>query len=157
MNGKPWSVATLIKQHPRIALDANVLIYVLDGHEDLGRRAAAVVDAIDAGDVVGSMATIAQVEILAGAARSGDAALFERQADEIRSLGLRLISLTSEVAEEAGWLRGSGALEAADAIHVACAKAAGATALVTNDRRIRTRTGLEVAYLADLELVDANA
>ena len=40
----------------------------------------------------------------------------------------------------------------ADAIHVASARAAGATALITNDRRIRARTGLEVLYLDDLTL-----
>lgn len=157
MNGKPWSVATLIKRHRRIALDANVLIYLLEGHEVLGRRAAAVVDSIDSGDVAGSIATIAQVEVLAGAARVGDAALFERQADEIRSLGLRLVPLTAEVAEEAGWLRGNGGLDAADAIHIASAKAAGATAMITNDRGIRPRPGLDVAYLADLDLAGANA
>lgn len=157
MNGKPWSVATLIQAHRRIALDANILIYLLDGHEALGPRAAVVVDAIEAGDVAGFIATIAQVEILAGAARIGDAALFERQAEEIRSLGLRFVPLTADVAEEAGWLRGNAGLAPADAIHIASAKAAGASAMVTNDRRIRPRPNLDIAYLADLELADPAA
>lgn len=157
MNGKPWSVATLIQTHHRIALDANVLIYLLDGHEALGPRAAVVVDAIEAGDVAGYLATIGQVEILAGAARVGDAALFERQAEEIRSLGLRFVPLTAEVAEEAGWLRGGAGVGAADAIHIASAKVAGASVIVTNDRRMSPRPGLDIAYLADLELADPAA
>jgi predicted nucleic acid-binding protein len=37
-----------------------------------------------------------------------------------------------------------------DAIHLACAIAAGATVLVTNDRDIRPRPRLDVAYLDDL-------
>lgn len=133
MNGKPWSVATLIQAHRRIALDTNVLIYLLDGHEALGPRAVVVVDAIEAGDVAGYIAAIAQVEILAGAARIGD------------------------VAEEAGWLRENAGLAAADAIHIASAKVAGARAMVTNDRRIRPRPGLDIAYLADFELADPAA
>lgn len=37
-----------------------------------------------------------------------------------------------------------------DAIHLATARAAGATALVTNDRRIRSVPRLEVIYLDDI-------
>ena len=44
-----------------------------------------------------------------------------------------------------------------DAIHIAGAKAAGASAMVTNDRRIRPRPNLDIAYLADLELADPAA
>ena len=157
MNGKPWSIATLTKSHQRIAIDANVLIYVLDGHEQFGRQAGAVVDSIEMSEVAGSMATLGEVEVLAGPAASGDAGLFERSADEVRSFGLRLVPLSSEVAEEAAWLRGNGGLGIADAIHVACAKAVGATAMITNDRRIRPRPGLDIAYLADLELTEPNA
>jgi predicted nucleic acid-binding protein len=39
----------------------------------------------------------------------------------------------------------------ADAIHMASARAAGATAFVTNDRRVRGSAKLEVVYLDELE------
>ena len=152
MNEKPWSPASLSDDHRLVALDANVLIYVLEGSEEFGARAQAVVDALDDGVLAASMATVGQVEILAGPARIGDASIFERTADEMRSLGLTLVPLTTAVAEDAAWLRGQGGLDLADAIHVASARAAGATALITNDRRIRARTGLEVFYLDDLTL-----
>jgi predicted nucleic acid-binding protein len=152
VNEKPWSPATLSDDHRLVALDANVLIYVLEGSEEFGARAQAVVDALDDGVLAASMATVGQVEILAGPARVGDAAIFERTADEMRSLGLTPVQLTTAVAEDAAWLRGQGGLDLADAIHVASARATGATAFITNDRRIRARTGLEVLYLDDLEL-----
>ena len=157
MNGKPWSVASLMQVHRKIAIDSNVLIYVLDGHERFGRQAAAVIDSIDASGVTGSMATFGEMEVLAGHARDGDAARFERVADEIRSIGLELIPLDSSVAADAAWLRGAGGLKPGDAIHVASAKSAGATVIVTNDDRIRPRQGLDVAYLVDLELADEQA
>jgi predicted nucleic acid-binding protein len=47
-----------------------------------------------------------------------------------------------------GGIRG---LSLADAVHLACARAAGATAFVTNDRRIRGSRKLEVVYLDELE------
>ena len=40
----------------------------------------------------------------------------------------------------------------ADAIHVATARAGGATAPITNDRRIRSRPNLAAFYLDDLTL-----
>ena len=152
MNAKPWSPASLSDGHRLVALDANVLIYVLEGSEEFGARARAVVDALDDGVLTASMATVGQVEILAGPARIGDASVFERTADEMRSLGLTFVPLTTAVAEDAAWLRGQGGLDLADAIHVASARVAGATVLITNDRRIRPRTGLEVFYLDDLDL-----
>jgi predicted nucleic acid-binding protein len=39
----------------------------------------------------------------------------------------------------------------ADAVHLASARAAGATAFITNDRRLRGSAKLEVIYLDDLE------
>lgn len=152
MSAKPWSPASLASDHPRVALDANVLIYVLEGHEEFGARAQAVVDAIDGGMLAASMATIGQVEVLAGPARVGNTAIFERTADEVRSLGLTFVPLTSQLAEDAAWLRGLAGLELGDAVHIASARAAGATAFVTNDRRIRARPNLDVFYLDDLLL-----
>jgi predicted nucleic acid-binding protein len=152
VNEKPWCPATLSKHHRLVALDANVLIYVLEGSEEFGARARAVVDSLDDGVLAASMATVGQVEILAGPARIGDASVFEHTADEIRSLGLTLVPLTIAVAEDAAWLRGQGGLDVADAIHVASARVAGATALITNDRRIRAQANLDVLYLDDLTL-----
>jgi predicted nucleic acid-binding protein len=152
VNEKPWSPATVASDHRLVALDANVLIYVLEGNEEFGARARAVVDAVDGGVLATSMATVGQVEILAGPARIGDAGVFERTADEIRSLGITLVPLTSAVAEDAAWIRGQGRLDLADAIHVAAAQATGATAFITNDRRIKSRPNLDVFYLDDLAL-----
>jgi predicted nucleic acid-binding protein len=152
MNERPWSPATLANDHRLVALDANVLIYVLEGNEEYGARARAVVDAVDGGVLAASMATIGQIEILAGPARIGDTGVFERTADEIRSLGITLVPLTSTVAEDAAWIRGTSGAGLADAIHVASARAAGATALITNDHRIRSRPNLDVVYLDDLVL-----
>ncbi len=144
MSGKTWSTVDLVAQHRHVALDTNLLIYLIEASEARAVRAAAVLDAIGAHGVRASMATIGQIEVLSGPARTGDAASFEQAADEIKGLGLELQPLSSPIAEDAAWLRGQGGLSLADAVHVASARAAGATALITNDRRIRPRPGLEV-------------
>jgi predicted nucleic acid-binding protein len=147
-----WSIQALQAGHAAIALDANVLIYVIEANEEHGPRARAVLDAVDGGSLRASIATIGQVEILAGPAGAGDATTFELTADEIRSTGMELVELTPSIAEDAAWIRGQAGVDLADAIHLASARAVGATAFVTNDRRIKARAGLEVLYLDDLAL-----
>lgn len=133
----------------RVALDSNVLIYLLEGEGPRAEVAGLIVDAIERRGVVGIMASIGLTEVLAGLARHGDAARFEMTAAEITDLGLRIRALDADLAADAAWLRAEGlALE--DAVHVATARIERAAAFVTNDRRIRSRPGLEVVYLDDL-------
>jgi predicted nucleic acid-binding protein len=65
-------------------------------------------------------------------------------------VGLRIEPLSAEIAVDAAIIRGSRRIVLADAIHLATARAAGATAFVTNDRRLRGSVKLEVVYLDDL-------
>ena len=137
--------------HERIAIDSNVLIYLLEGTGRLADAAAALIDGIAEGRAAGSLATLALAEICSGPAAAGEPDLVKRYADELRSLeNVRLVPLTPEVAIDAVSLRGRGALSLADAIHLASAINAGATAFVTNDNRLRSTPQLEVVYLSRL-------
>ena len=76
--------------------------------------------------------------------------LFERYADELQAIpGLRIVPLDDETAIDAAWGR-SGDRDLGDAVHVATARRAGATCFVTNDTRIRGRSGVEVILLSDI-------
>lgn len=149
MSGRPWTIGDLAARHPRVALDADVLIYLLDGSAPRAALAGELIDAVDAAVVSGSMSALALTEVLVGPARTADGARFEQTALELRDIGLTVVPISSEIAEHAAWLRGREVLQLADAIHVAAAQTV-ATAFVTNDRRIRSQAGLEVLYLDDL-------
>lgn len=136
--------------HRRIGLDSNILIYLLETSGPLADAAARLVDAIDAGTTEAVLSTVGLVEILAGPARAGDAAAFEITADALRDLLIRVVSLDRATAEDAAWIRGSLGIGLEDAVHLASARNAGATAFVTNDRRLRSIPRLEVVYLDDL-------
>ena len=139
-----------LANHRLIGLDSNVIAYLVDDHPTFGGAAAAVVDAIERGEVDGVMASLAIAEVLAGPARTGDAPAFERTADALRRLRIRVVDLDAELAADAAWLQGSIGGGAADAIHLATARRSGATAFVTNDRRIRSIPRLEVVYLDEI-------
>lgn len=150
MSEPPRTVEALLAIHRRIALDSNVLIYLMEATPGRADVAAALVDAIAVRRVDGVLASVGLAEALVGPARTGDSAAFEQVAALIRDIGLTIVPLDAAGAEHAAWIRGLTGCSLPDAVHLATARAAGATALVTNDRRIRSMAGLDVLYLDDL-------
>lgn len=140
----------LFDRHQVVALDSNVLIYLLEGRGPLADAAEALVDGIEDGRTAGVLASIALTEILARPAALGDGPLFERYADELRAVpNLRIVALDADAAIDAAWGR-SGGRRLGDAVHLATARRAGATCFITNDKRIRGRVGVEVVHLSDI-------
>lgn len=145
------TISELCARHRRIAIDANVLIYLLEDSPTLADLSQLVLDAAEAGRTSAVLASVGLAEICAGPARRGDLALVERYAEALTSMpGLRIQALTAEVAVDAAVIRGIRGISLADALHLASARAAGATAFVTNDRRLRGSPRLEVIYLDEL-------
>lgn len=145
------TVDELCAAHSRIAIDSNVFVYLLEGADSLADQAQALIDAVERGAVTGVLGAIGLAEICAGPARRGDVALVERYADALASMaGLRIQALSADICVDAAVLRGVRNLGLADALHLAGARAAGASAFVTNDRRIRGSRRLEVVYLEEL-------
>jgi predicted nucleic acid-binding protein len=136
--------------HRQIGLDSNVLIYLIETQGPLADVAATIIDSIVAGRFQAVLSVIGLVEILAGPARAGDAIAFEMTAEVLRDLPVRISPLDAIVAEDAAWIRGVMGVGLEDAVHLASARSAGATAFLTNDRRLRSIPNLEVIYLDDL-------
>jgi predicted nucleic acid-binding protein len=142
---------SIFVEHRRVGIDSNVFIYLFEGSGQNADAAGALLDAIAAGEGEGVVATLAIAEVGSGPARGGDIAMVERYADELSSLeGVRVVPLDASIAVESALIRGATSLTLADAVHVATARSAGATAFVTNDRRLSMDHGLTVAYLDDL-------
>jgi predicted nucleic acid-binding protein len=145
------TVAELCRRHSRIGLDSNVFIYLFEGEGPEADVAAELVEALAAGSATAIVSALAIAEICVGPARADLPALAERYADELASLeGTSLVPVTTDIAVEAGLLRGTHQVTLADALHLASAKAGGASAFVTNDRRLRSLQRLPVVYLSDL-------
>jgi predicted nucleic acid-binding protein len=145
-----WSPVFDLGGHRRIALDSNVLIYLLETTGPIADAAAWIVDAVDAGKTEAVLSAIGLVEILTGPARAGDALAFELTAEALRELSIEIVPLNTSRAEDAAWIRGSAGVGLEDACHLVSARDAGATAFITNDRRLRSIPRLEVIYLDDL-------
>jgi predicted nucleic acid-binding protein len=150
LNETPSSLERLLSGHKRVAVDSNVLIYLIEGAAGRGEVAGTILSAMLVAGIDVSLATIGLAEILIGPARAGDVRGFDSLADELRGMGLKLVDLDASIAEDAAWLRGRARVDLIDAIHIASARSAGATLFVTNDRGIPSTPELVVAYLDDL-------
>lgn len=145
-------------RHRRVAIDTNVLVYLLEDSGPLAGKAATLVDAIESGRFSAVFAAIGLAELASGPARAGDLALAERYAEELQSVdSLMIIPLTADVALDAAVICGHRRIGLVDAIHLATARGAGATAFVTNDRALRGSKHLSMIYLDDLEADPAAA
>jgi predicted nucleic acid-binding protein len=145
------TTSELIRRHRRIGLDSNLFIYLADNVQPWSDRVAELITAIEGGHIEGVLSAVGLTEILSGPSRDGDLGRLERTNHEIRAIpGLVVAPLGPEVAADAAVIRGIRRMTLPDAVHLATARAAGATAFVTNDRRIRGSAKLEVVYLDDL-------
>jgi predicted nucleic acid-binding protein len=142
----------LCSGHRRIALDTNLFIYLF---EDPGRRgdlAEQVLDAADAAGVRLIVSALSVGEVAVGPVLADDETQAERYADAIGSIPrLDIVPVSADLAVDATVLRGRHRLSMIDAIHLATARQAGATVLVTNDRRLPPLRDVEVVILDDLE------
>ena len=64
MSEKVSSIAHVIRTNRRIALDSNVLIYLLEGNGPRAESAAQLVDAIGRGEIEGVFASVGLAEVL---------------------------------------------------------------------------------------------
>lgn len=146
------TIGELCALHRRIAVDANLLIYLLEGDERHGPAARAVMKAVENGRVAAVLSAVGLAEVLTGPARD-DLAHVERYSEEIRSIsGLKVVPFEAGLAPDAAVIRGVRRIGLSDAVHLATARAAAATAFITNDRSLRGSAKLAVIYLDDLEV-----
>lgn len=145
------TIDELCARYGRVAFDANVFVYLFESTGSLAQAATAVLNAVSARRVVGIVSSVVLAEVIVRPALVGDDTLGERYIDAIQSIeNLHIVPATVEIAAEAGFVRARTGLTLADAMHVATARVAGASVLVTNDRRVRSMPKLDVVQLADL-------
>ena len=126
-------------------VDTAPIIYWLEGHPRLAERFGTVFNAAESGAAAIVISTVTLAEVLAGPLRTGNEVLTARYREALtRGLGWQVLSLDVDIAVEAARIRATYRLRLPDAIQVATAIRAGASALVTHDRALRRVKGLKV-------------
>jgi predicted nucleic acid-binding protein len=146
------TVAELCRRHPHVGIDSNILVYLMEQVSPWERVVSELMSAVESRTCRATLSAIALGEVLGGPARHGELAQVERYASMIAEFpGLTISPVDLNLVVDAAVISGIRNMSLADAIHMASARAAGATAFVTNDRRVRGSAKLEVVYLDELE------
>lgn len=141
----------LLTSARKIYIDANVLIYFVEGNPEFQDRAARVLEyaATHAIPIITSDITVA--ECLYGAYRLGLGGLAEKYEWFFREGDvIDLIPVGRGICKSAAEIGVRHRLKLIDAVHVASALDADCDVLVTNDKGIRPEAGLPVLQLSAL-------
>ena len=142
----------VVRPHARFGLDTSLFIYHVEGSSPFSEAASQVLQCVGPNGATGITSVLTLTELLVKLLESGRRTLAERYEALIRATpNLILAEVDAEIARQAAVLRAKYRLRTADAIQVAACLAHGATAFVTNDRRLRRIDGLSVIVLGDYQ------
>lgn len=134
-----------------IFIDTAPVIYYIEAHPLFGLLAKQVVEAFQSGNLFAFSSVITLVEVLPKPIEVGNTGLADQFTTFLRhGKNIDLIEISADIAESAGKLRGKyPALRAMDAIQLAVALDVGAEAFMTNDRRLKPVTEIDIIVLKD--------
>ena len=132
-----------------VSLDTNVFIYhIQESPEYL--ITTAIFDRIEKGVLKGYTTSISLLEVLVKPFKAGDQVLAKKYEDTLTTFpNLEVLSVDSDLAREAAYLRAKYDLIAPDAI--VAASALGKDALVTNDETFKVVKEIKVVLLNELK------
>jgi predicted nucleic acid-binding protein len=134
----------------RTYLDTNVFIYSLEGYRDFLELSRTLFLAIDTGQLETVTSQLSLTELLVKAFKTADKELETKCRRTIQNRpGLRVEPIGEEILVEAARLRAQRQLRLPDALHLATAAFSGCEAFLTNDRRLKGISPLEVIVLKD--------
>jgi len=143
--------AIALPESGAVYLDANSIIYTIEGVEPYLTALDPLWDAVQARALTIATSDLTLLEVLVGPIKKGDKSL-ERDFRALLqgSQGVRLIPISHAILERAAALRATMNIKTPDAIHAATSLAVGCAVFVTNDLAFKKVPGLSVAVLSDV-------
>ncbi|HLN24011.1 MAG TPA: type II toxin-antitoxin system VapC family toxin [Patescibacteria group bacterium] len=132
----------------KIYIDANIVIYFLEGDSEHQDKTAALFRHAEEHDIPLLTSEITIAECLYGAYKAGKVELVEQYRTLFHAVGLfQLIPVEGSIAERAAKIGADRRLKLIDALHVTSALGVGCDVFVTNDRGIKSMDGLRVVQM----------
>jgi uncharacterized protein len=132
----------------RLYLDANPIIYSIEGVPEFRTAALAWIEEAEAAGGAVITSRLSRLECRVRPIRDGNTELLARFEGFFAREGLELAEITAEVVETATTLRATHGFRPPDAIHLATAILAKADVFLTGDRNLARCPGLKVEVLA---------
>ena len=134
-----------------LGVDTNLFIYHFEDNPEFGPAASRLLEAAESGRWRLVASVMSLMEVLVLPRRQGREALCQRYRDFFRAFpNLTVLPVGPDVAELASDLRAHHRIRTPDALHLATATFAGASAFVSEDSRLPHLTHLPIVRLAEL-------
>jgi predicted nucleic acid-binding protein len=137
-----------------VYVDANILIYIVEGNKALASELKQIVEALDAGVLQAVTSELTLAEVLIGPLRMRDLQVADTYRALLRSSKvLRTVPVSVAILERSAAIRCNSMTALPDAIHLATAELAGCKYFLTEDRQLRVPSPLVAVGPADLNAV----
>jgi predicted nucleic acid-binding protein len=121
-----------------VYVDANILIYIVEGNKALASELKQIVEALDAGVLRAVTSELTLAEVLIGPLRTNDLKVVRTYRTLLASSKvLKTVPISAGVLERSAAIRCNSMTSLPDAIHLATAELAGCKYFLTEDRQLR--------------------
>lgn len=148
--GPAESIIAALGSARRIGIDTPVFIYFIEQSIPRASAATVLLRAIEDGRFEGITSVVTMLEISVKPLRLGRPEVADTYEALLRDIpNLDVVNVDARVARISAELRAAYQLRTPDALQIAACLAYGADAFVTNDRRLRRVTEIDVIMLGD--------
>jgi len=135
----------------KIYIDANVIIYLVEGSIHFQEKAQKLFEYVDANGIAIATSELSAAECLYGTHRLGRADLSEKYRWLFQDSGVfELVAVDLSLCWSAARIGADNRLKLIDALHLASALRSGCDTFVTNDRGIRSYDTVQVVQLSQV-------
>jgi predicted nucleic acid-binding protein len=149
--GQSEVIVDALRDPLRVGIDTQVFIYHIEQRSPLAGAAASVLRAVADGRFQGVTSAITLLEVTILPLRLGRAEIADAYEALLGAIpNLAIVDVDARVARIGAELRATYGLRTPDALQIAACLVHGAEAFITNDRRLRRVTEIDVKLLEDV-------
>lgn len=138
----------------RVYLDANIVIYAVEGFANLAAQLRSLLEALDAAEIVAVTSELTLAEVLVKPFKDQNQAVQRAYKMFLTPTPvLHLIPVNRSVLEEAARLRAASGLKLPDAIHLATANSHGCNSFLTNDDQFKQCGATNIKILSEISII----
>jgi len=141
---------TALSRHRHVGFDTSIFIYRIEQTGRWSDVSLEILRTLADGQFTGVTSVLTLMEISVKPVRLGRPEVADAYEHLIRGIrNLDVVDIDTRIARVGAELRANHGVRTPDALHVAAAIASGATAFVTNDKRLRRVNEIEIVILDD--------
>jgi predicted nucleic acid-binding protein len=138
----------------KVYLDANIVIYAIEGFADLADQIQALLQALDDAEISAVTSELTLAEVLVKPIKDQNLAAQQAYRTFLTSTPvLRVVSISRIILEEAAYLRATTSLKLPDALHLATSNLSGCDSFLSNDDLFKSIGAGNVKLLSEINLV----